>query len=164
MYRRAQLKHLVGLLLLHMGFAACFPLQAVTLPLSLVVPVGYPDNPCCVPAGLAKHLVSLLLLNMGFAACFPLQAVTLPLSLVVPVGYPDNPCCVPAGPAEAPGEPGPPSYGIRCLLPPSGSHSTLLNVNKNPFCITISLYNPLSTTTHSVHIENPAQRPPRTTP
>jgi hypothetical protein len=30
-YQRAQLKHLVSLLLLHMGFAACFPLQAVTL-------------------------------------------------------------------------------------------------------------------------------------
>jgi hypothetical protein len=50
-YRRAQLKHLVRLLLLHMGFTACFPLQAVTLPFSLVVTLGYPDNPCCVPEG-----------------------------------------------------------------------------------------------------------------
>jgi hypothetical protein len=117
----------VSLLLLHMGFTACFPLQAVTLPLSFVVPVGYPDNPCCVPAGPAEAPGEPAPPPHGICRLLPLQAVTLPFSLVVPVSYPDNPCCVPAGPAEAPSEPASPPHGIRCLLSPSGIHSTLLS-------------------------------------
>jgi hypothetical protein len=60
-----------------MGFAVRIPLQAVTLTFSLVVPVGYPDNPCCVLVGPAEAPGEPAPPPLGIRRLFPLLTLLI---------------------------------------------------------------------------------------